>query len=293
MLDHWSGLFNINASYTADLHKRADSCGYTSYMDTYLTYPPPSKLPTPNKTAEDPGCAVWNDMYDATMLTNPCFDVYAIATTCPILWDVLGFPGSLDYLPAGETVYFNRTDVQKAINAPIQEWEECASQPVLRPDSSAQSSWEVIPKLIDALDRTIIVHGDLDFILLYNGTLLTIQNMTFGGMQGFQKRPTEEFFVPYHAQYSMETLSAAGVMGVAHTERKLTFVGQSLSGHMVPQYQPSSAFRQLEFLLGRIESLSSTVPFTTVPGGGNGTLNGTMGGTPVPPSRGRMPKLGF
>jgi carboxypeptidase D len=39
---------------------------------------------------------------------------------------------------------------------------------------------------------------------------------------------------------------------------------------MVPQYQPSSAYRQLEFLLGRIESLSSEVPFTTLPGSGSG-----------------------
>jgi carboxypeptidase D len=43
---------------------------------------------------------------------------------------------------------------------------------------------------------------------------------------------------------------------------------------MVPQYQPSSAYRQLEFLLGRIDSLSSQAPFTTLPGSG-GPLNGT------------------
>ncbi|CAI6333565.1 unnamed protein product [Periconia digitata] len=271
-LDYWANLFNLNASYTADLHERADKCGYTDYMNKYLTFPPVSKLPTPNSTAKTPGCGVWEDIIDAVMLTNPCFDVYQVATTCPLLWDVLGFPGSFGYLPEGEMVYFNRTDVQKAINAPIQEWEEC-SDGVLDTDTSAQSSWEVIPRLIDTLDRTVIVHGDLDFILLANGTLLAIQNMTFGGMQGFQSPPTEEFFVPYHESYSDGSLAASGIMGVAHTERKLSWVYQSLSGHMVPQYQPSSGYRQLEFLLGRIDSLSSTVPFTTKPGsnGGNGT----------------------
>jgi carboxypeptidase D len=47
---------------------------------------------------------------------------------------------------------------------------------------------------------------------------------------------------------------------------------------MVPQYQPSSAYRQLEFLLGRVESLSSEVPFTTLPGSGSGNAtNATTG----------------
>jgi carboxypeptidase D len=139
-------------------------------------------------------------------------------------------------------------------------------------DTSPQSSWEVIPRVIDALDRTVIVHGELDYILLYNGTLMAIQNMTWGGMQGFQEAPKEEFFVPYHEDLSLTSLSAKGVMGITHTERKLTWVQQALSGHMVPQYQPSSAYRQLEFLLGRVDSLSSKVPFTTLPQG-NSTGN--------------------
>lgn len=87
--------------------------------------------------------------------------------------------------------------------------------------------------------------------------------MTFGGLQGFQKAPSDAFYVPYHEDYSYESLAGSGVMGITHTERKLTWVQQSLSGHMVPQYAPSSAYRQLEFLLGRVESLSSRDPFTT------------------------------
>lgn len=256
-----------------DIHERADMCGYTDYMAQYLTFPPPSKLPAAPSNASIEGCALWEDIFNAVFYTNPCFDVYAIATTCPLLWDVLGFPGSFDYLPAGENVYFNRTEVQKAINAPIQEWNEC-SNGVLDEDTSPQSSWEVIPRVIDALDRTVIVHGVLDYILLYNGTLLAIQNMTWGGLQGFQEAPTEKFFVPYHEDLSLTSLSAKGEMGIAHTERKLTWVKQALSGHMVPQYQPSSAYRQLEFLLGRIDSLASTVPFTTLPQGNSTNSTG-------------------
>lgn len=265
-VDKWAGLFNFNETFMKDIHERADACGYTEYLETYLTFPPPSKLQTPANNSKVEGCGLWEDILNAVFYTNPCFDVYAIATTCPLLWDVLGFPGSFDYVVDGTEVYFNRTEVQKAINAPIQPWAEC-SNGVLDTDTSTQSSYEVIPRIIDALDRTIIAHGELDYILLYNGTLLAIQNMTWGGLQGFQEPPTEDFYVPYHEDLSLTSLSAKGIMGKVHTERKLTYVQQALSGHMVPQYQPSSAYRQLEFLLGRIDSLTSRVPFTTLPQG--------------------------
>lgn len=32
---------------------------------------------------------------------------------------------------------------------------------------------------------------------------------------------------------------------------------------VIPQYAPTAAYRHLEFLLGRVDSLSSTAPFTT------------------------------
>jgi carboxypeptidase D len=266
-VERWDGLFNFNKTFMDDIVKRSDECGYTDHFNKYLTFPPvPGPQPEPEAKTNQTDCSIWSEIIDAAMYTNPCFDVYQVATTCPLLWDVLGFPGSFGYLPPGETVYFNRTEVQKAINAPIQEWDECSNKPVLATDTSAQVTWGVLPRVIDALERTIVAHGELDFILLANGTLMSIQNMTFGGMQGFQSEPSDDFFVPYHDAYSQESLSAAGVMGVTHTERKLTWVQQALSGHMVPQYQPSSGYRQLEFLLGRIDSLTSTVPFTTAPG---------------------------
>lgn len=55
-------------------------------------------------------------------------------------------------------------------------------------------------------------------------------------------------------------------MGITHTERGLTWVEVFMSGHMVPQYQPSAAYRQMEFLLGRIKSLNEVSAFTTQPG---------------------------
>lgn len=87
--------------------------------------------------------------------------------------------------------------------------------------------------------------------------------MTWGGVQGFRSPPTDPFYVPYHNDVSDSTLAGAGVFGTTVTERGLTFVGVDLSGHMVPQYAPTAAFRQVEVLLGRVSSLSSTDAFTT------------------------------
>jgi carboxypeptidase D len=161
--------------------------------------------------------------------------------------------------------------VKRAINAPVDvHWEECSINPVYNTssgnsvdaDANLYSGLTVLPGVIDRSARTIIAHGSLDMVLMSAGTLLTIQNMTFGGRQGFDAAPSGAFYVPYHNSYQDTTLAAAGVMGVTHTERKLTYCSVSLSGHMVPQYQPSAAYRQMEFLLGRVPSLESTAPFT-------------------------------
>lgn len=180
---------------------------------------------------------------------------------------MLGFPGSIPYLPDGTNIYFNRTDVQKAINAPLQEWEECTNG-ILPNDDSPPSGLSILPRVIEKNQRTIIGHGQLDFILLSNGTLAMIQNMTWSGQQGFSTPPSQwqDFFVPYHPDPELGSIAGAGVFGSWHTERKFTFVTVDLSGHMVPQYAPSAAYRQLEFLLGRISDLGVRSDFTTQSG---------------------------
>jgi len=270
-VDYWANVFNLNQTFMADIHNRSKVCGYTDFMETYLAesaFPPKGLLPSPpNVDYTNPECNLWNDIFSAASLVNPAFDIYQILTTPPNLWDVLGFPGSFDYLPEGASIYFNRTDVQKAINAPVQPWSECSGG-VLRTDTSAPSGLSVLPRVIEKTKKTIIGHGQLDYILISNGTLLMIQNMTWGGHQGFSKPPSQfkDFFVPYHSELSLGDTSAAGVMGQWHTERGLTFCTVDLSGHMIPQYQPSSSYRQLEFLLGRIKDLGVMSDFTTQKG---------------------------
>jgi carboxypeptidase D len=274
-VDYWAPLLDLNASFTEQLHNMSNACGYDSFLEEALTFPPKGILPTPpNVDLSDDSCDTFDAVFYAISEVNPCFDIYQVATTCPLLWDVLGFPGSFDYTPEGATVYFNRTDVQKAINAPIQEWLECSNNYVFTDDgtdNSLPSALSVLPGVIERAERVIIGHGILDMVLIYNGTLVAIQNMTFNGAQGFSNPPAdwEDFYVPYHNSFDNQLgdLAGAGNMGHWHTERGLTMVTVQLSGHMIPQYAPSASYRHLEFLLGRIPDLGTVGPFTTMPHG--------------------------
>ncbi|KAI9784285.1 MAG: hypothetical protein M1839_002346 [Geoglossum umbratile] len=233
-VDYWQPLFGLNASFMADIHTRADKCGYASYLNDNLVFPPKGPLPPP-PNATSPGCDIFDDVFYAVNRVNPCFDIYQIAATCPLLWDVLGFPGSFNYLPAGTEIYFNRSDVKRHLHVPLNaNWNECTDKDVFinQTDTSPPSALSVLPRVIERSKRTIIGHGILDMILMADGALLAIQNMTWNGMQGFQSEPKDEFFVPYHVDVSLSTMAGAGVMGTTHTERGLTWVTIQLSGHM-------------------------------------------------------------
>ncbi|KAG6831761.1 hypothetical protein H0H92_007913 [Tricholoma furcatifolium] len=186
-------LFPFNSSFWASLQSISDDCGYTDYLTDFVTYPPQGQLPLPVATngtfTVTPACRIHSPIQRAIGLLNPVFDVY-------------------------------RTDVQDAIHAPHITWSDCSSGSVyINPttggpgnDQSIPSTLSVLPNVIEKSVRTVIAHGLADFILVAEGTRIAIQNMTWGGAQGFQTAIEPESF----------TVKDMGVYGNTHTERGLT-----------------------------------------------------------------------
>ena len=108
----------------------------------------------------------------------------------------MGFPS----LGGGPNNYFNRTDVQKALHTKPTNYMVCGEYEFLRPDGSVPSGLGPLPHVIEATNNVILAHGNLDFLLFTEGSLVTIQNMTWHGKQGFQEAPSDDFYVPYHPQ---------------------------------------------------------------------------------------------
>ena len=168
---------------------------------------------------------------------------------CPIAWDVLGFPTELVIESPGSFIYFNRSDVKAALHAPQDiTWAECSGPiffgngpggggtggPEGEGDLSPDPIQGVLPQVIEATNRVIVGNGDYDMIILTNGTLMSIQNMTWNGQLGFQQQPTtpinitipdilyEDIFCdPDNAGLCGDDNPIQGIMGVQHYERGL------------------------------------------------------------------------
>jgi carboxypeptidase D len=274
--DYWSKLYYLNDSFTEALHTKHVSCGYAAYIEKYLQFPPPEG-PFPVLTnplaSSNSTCDLLDEIFPAILAVNPCWNYYHITDMCPHLWSVLGIIDPGGYSPPGEVVYFNRTDVQKAINAPVgTNWMQCTDINVFGGPSDNQSITDtsvgpaqngVLAKVIEYTNNTIIGVGNLDAVLPTNGTLMAVQNVTWKGVQGFQEFPGEPFYVPYHPEYNGGSLAEAGIVGLWGSERGLTFYQVQLAGHELPGYAPGAAYRMLEKLLGRIPSLDDRSGFTT------------------------------
>ena len=274
-----ANLFGFNESFMNTLELSHQFCGYANYTSYFLQFPPLAQQPVldtafNNISAPGINCDVWDTVYYATFQNNPCFNVYEISTTCPILSDPLAYPGSLQYqYPGMGGIYFNRSDVKTAMHAPQNvSWSEC-SGPVFAGtggiygvgDESLDPIQKVLPQVIEATGRVLVANGDYDMELITDGVLMGIQNMTWGGKLGFQTKPSTPIVINLPDLQNAAIFEESGltgyngpgqgVMGVQHFERGLMWAETFASGHMQPQFQPRSSYRHLQWVLGRIDEL--------------------------------------
>ena len=190
------------------LDSRAAACGYTTYSEEHVTYPPKGLLPLPNKSVEPvEGCDLWGQIFDAALLINPAFDIYRVFDTVSVSAPHSSINSDLGVLvsdPMGRTrisvslpqvtypdpprltntpphsgsfpqvqvspIYFDREDVKKALHAPVNvTWSECSDQNVFPRGDGSLPSFTVLPNVIEKSERTVVVHGLADFILIAEG----------------------------------------------------------------------------------------------------------------------------
>jgi len=87
--------------------------------------------------------------------------------------------------------------VQRAINAPPTDYSICGddSLGLIDPgDTSIPSALGPLPSVIERTNNVIIGHGWLDYLLLANGTLATIQNMVSKGHWSRPKTDADPFY---------------------------------------------------------------------------------------------------
>ncbi|KAJ5232449.1 Peptidase S10 serine carboxypeptidase [Penicillium chermesinum] len=156
----------------------------------------------------------------STMGTGPpCFDVYDITHNC----------SSVIPLPLLEQ-YFSRSDVQAALHV-----KNSGSFTACSPDimMSLLSGPEVVPPAYGLLGSLVTEHnlslhiynGELDMLINHLGTELSIQNMTWGGAQGFSKKPTQVFFTDDAAPMTgtKESKESGERVGTWGSERGLSY----------------------------------------------------------------------
>ncbi|KAJ6631095.1 Alpha/Beta hydrolase protein [Mycena sp. CBHHK59/15] len=237
MMRQFKHLFPFNASFEAELAALDATCGFTAFLDEHLVFPP--KGARPPAPSSDGACDMYDTLTGVMYLLNPCFSTYHIASTCPYAVDPITNP------PGDGVRYFNLPAVQAALNAPPTAWRYCRGGVYTsgNTDLTVPPSPSVLPRAIERLNRTLIVSGTLDLTLPSNGTLLAIQNITWGGAHSFTRAPAGEFFVPYtgiatdgEADGSVASLAGTGLKGTLHAERGLVFVDVFLAGHKLPQW---------------------------------------------------------
>ncbi|KAJ7202096.1 alpha/beta-hydrolase [Mycena pura] len=192
-------------------------------------------------------CSLFAEMWD-----------YALNFTFP--WTVGGqdqhdIPDALyPEVPSHLGAFMNDDETRAALHAPTSKnWASAFAYPfgTMRDciDLARHSTHHIRPMTFltdlataaSARNVSIVFYsGNDDSLAPHRGTEVVIQNMTFGGVQGFTRKPSTPF-----------TDDDGNFAGIVHQERGLTYALFQNAGHLVPQNAPAAAFVFVrDFVLG-------------------------------------------
>lgn len=208
----------LNETVMREVTKRADELGLVGFVNKTLTYPPKGPITAPAKLLANKDDPLSYTVIPHLLEVNDCFDYYNIRSRCPELNNPLSSRGG-DFI--------NTTPgFKKAIHVDDQHtWKSCTRPRYIFPnDDPTPLPMEdgSLSRLIDRSEKVVMYGGQDDFKLLSLGTQLGLQNITWGGMQGFQTRPRDRLY------------AQGKDVGVYRTERKLTWAVVDRAGHFVP-----------------------------------------------------------
>ncbi|KAI0629365.1 alpha/beta-hydrolase [Trametes polyzona] len=178
--------------------------------------------------------APWNVAHD----NRNGFDVYQIQ-------DALDPEANMD-----ASFFFNDPKTRAALHAPTSKnWRGSIFYPFLGDRLSLGNDPSVEPMAFlselasnaSAHNISVVLYsGNDDSLVAHRGTEVVIQNTTFGGIQGYTRRPSTPWF---------DDNGERG--GIVHQERNWTYVLIENAGHLVPYTNPLRGFILLrEFILG-------------------------------------------
>ncbi|OSD08204.1 alpha/beta-hydrolase [Trametes coccinea BRFM310] len=160
--------------------------------------------------------------------------------------------------------FFNDPKTRAALHAPTSKnWKSLILYPFLGDSTGEGLDPSIAPMaFFDDLATNatrknvgvLLYSGNDDALVSHRGTEVAIQNTTFGGIQGFTRRPSTPWF---------DDNGQRG--GVVHQERNWTYVLIEGAGHYVPYTKPRRAFILLrEFILGNNQTGLVTMSDETV-----------------------------
>ncbi|KAH9479549.1 Carboxypeptidase Y-like protein [Psilocybe cubensis] len=220
----------------------------------------------------------WSEAFSFKML-----DILSNQNTLD-LTDQAGFPINVYDIPDAlnpkvnrdASVFMNDPRTRAALHAPTStDWEAQSDFPFgLSQEDPSPMSINIFNALaVNATARgvgVVLFSGNDDMLIPHRGTEIAIQNTTFGGIQGFTRKPS----TPWKND-------KGEFGGVVHQERGWTYGLLYASGHLFGQSNPVSAFTFLrEFILGNnptglVKSQGGSV---TVVGGEVQSLAGVLQG---------------
>ncbi|OSD04774.1 alpha/beta-hydrolase [Trametes coccinea BRFM310] len=166
-------------------------------------------------------------------------------------FDVYQIPDALDpEANMDATAFFNDNKTRAALHAPTsKDWQSSIFYPFLGDPTFEGNDPSVEPMaFLDDLATNathknvavVLYSGNDDSLVAHRGTEVVIQNTTFGGIQGFTRRPSTPWID-----------DNGEIGGVVHQERNWTYVLVEGAGHLIPYTNPLRGFiLAREFILG-------------------------------------------